>query len=268
MAGENGQLLGNYSKEAWYDQDMSNIKWNEVTWYSKLGAIILFILVVPVLTFYIGRQYEAVVELNKLVQISDANVVVGMQSGANVSASVKSPDLIVFIDQEAGYRISFPQTWKMVSQKPTELVFNLPTSTVPSTVAGISATTTTVEEIKVTASVRSGACIPTVDGVLTKRIESIGGVDFTHAYGSDAAMSHAYFEDEFYTERNNSCYILSYASVVVNPGVYGLDQTQSEAVSARNDKVLKTASAEFAAMVLSFSFVDTPAGQNEAETVR
>jgi len=34
------------------------IKWNKVTWYSKLGAIILFILVVPILTFYIGTQYE------------------------------------------------------------------------------------------------------------------------------------------------------------------------------------------------------------------
>lgn len=33
------------------------MKWNEVTWYSKLGAIILFIGVVPVLTFYIGMQY-------------------------------------------------------------------------------------------------------------------------------------------------------------------------------------------------------------------
>lgn len=38
-----------------------SIKFNEVTWYSKLGAIILFILVVPCLTFYIGRQYEATV---------------------------------------------------------------------------------------------------------------------------------------------------------------------------------------------------------------
>lgn len=34
------------------------IQWNTVTWYSKLGAIILFILVVPMLTFYIGIQYE------------------------------------------------------------------------------------------------------------------------------------------------------------------------------------------------------------------
>jgi hypothetical protein len=36
----------------------SGIKWDEVTWYSKLGATILFIGVVPTLCFYIGTQYE------------------------------------------------------------------------------------------------------------------------------------------------------------------------------------------------------------------
>lgn len=33
------------------------IEWNRVTWYSKLGAIILFFVVIPVLAFYIGEQY-------------------------------------------------------------------------------------------------------------------------------------------------------------------------------------------------------------------
>ena len=34
------------------------IEWNQVTWYSKLGAIILFISIVPALCFYIGIQYQ------------------------------------------------------------------------------------------------------------------------------------------------------------------------------------------------------------------
>jgi hypothetical protein len=37
------------------------IKWNKVTWYSRLLALILFLLVIPVLTFYIGTQYEKTV---------------------------------------------------------------------------------------------------------------------------------------------------------------------------------------------------------------
>lgn len=36
------------------------IKWNEVTWYSKFLAIIFFLGVLPVLAFCIGMQYEKV----------------------------------------------------------------------------------------------------------------------------------------------------------------------------------------------------------------
>jgi hypothetical protein len=38
----------------------SGIKWQEVTWYSRLGAIVLFIGVVPALAFYIGTQYALI----------------------------------------------------------------------------------------------------------------------------------------------------------------------------------------------------------------
>ncbi len=34
------------------------VKWNEVTWYSKLLAAILFIGAIPTLCFYIGMQYQ------------------------------------------------------------------------------------------------------------------------------------------------------------------------------------------------------------------
>ena len=37
---------------------MIQIKWREYTWYSKLAALIFFVLVLPGLTFYIGVQYE------------------------------------------------------------------------------------------------------------------------------------------------------------------------------------------------------------------
>lgn len=38
----------------------SGIRWNKVTGYSKLGAIILFVGVIPALSFYIGTQYRLV----------------------------------------------------------------------------------------------------------------------------------------------------------------------------------------------------------------
>ncbi len=38
------------------------IKWNEITWYSKLIAIIFFLGIFPTLTFYIGTQYKEVTQ--------------------------------------------------------------------------------------------------------------------------------------------------------------------------------------------------------------
>ena len=40
-----------------------NIEWNKVTWYSKLAAVIFFLGVLPVLTFYIGTQYGEVLTI-------------------------------------------------------------------------------------------------------------------------------------------------------------------------------------------------------------
>jgi hypothetical protein len=36
------------------------IQWNKVTWYSKLGAVIVFLFVIPFISFQIGRKYEQV----------------------------------------------------------------------------------------------------------------------------------------------------------------------------------------------------------------
>ncbi len=45
-----------------------HIEFNKVTWYSKLGALILFIIVIPLLTFYFGMKYQEIVVLNNSIQ--------------------------------------------------------------------------------------------------------------------------------------------------------------------------------------------------------
>lgn len=65
------------------------MKWNEVTWYSKLGAIILFIGVVPVLTFYIGMQYGSYQE-----QMDNIKVVVIDTPKTDTSSPEEDLDII------------------------------------------------------------------------------------------------------------------------------------------------------------------------------
>ena len=53
-----------------YNTYMS-IQWNHVTWYSKLGALILFIIVVPAITFIIGKEYQKTIDVLEQSELSD-----------------------------------------------------------------------------------------------------------------------------------------------------------------------------------------------------
>ena len=46
-----------------------NIKWNKVTWYSKLIAAVLFIVILPTWTFFLGAQFQEVEGLLKQNQV-------------------------------------------------------------------------------------------------------------------------------------------------------------------------------------------------------
>jgi len=52
------------------------MKWNEITWYSKLGAIVFFIGILPSLSFYMGIQYE--LTTNELAQNSSQSAISNM----------------------------------------------------------------------------------------------------------------------------------------------------------------------------------------------
>lgn len=39
------------------------MKWNEVTWYSRLLAIIIFIAVLPAMAFYVGTKYQETADI-------------------------------------------------------------------------------------------------------------------------------------------------------------------------------------------------------------
>ena len=44
------------------------IKFNEVTWYSKLAAVIFLLVIFPMLTFYIGIKYQETRDIPKVLE--------------------------------------------------------------------------------------------------------------------------------------------------------------------------------------------------------
>lgn len=82
------------------------IKFNEVTWYSKLAAIIFFLAVLPILCFYIGVQYEVAKEINIPVPLA-TNLPVN-----NTSQQSK------YINQEYGFSFTYPKDHIVVELSP------------------------------------------------------------------------------------------------------------------------------------------------------
>lgn len=64
------------------------IKFNEVTWYSKLAAILFFMGVLPLVTFYLGVQYGIVIEQKRALESAVAIVpaLPGVKTGTTTIA--------------------------------------------------------------------------------------------------------------------------------------------------------------------------------------
>ncbi len=88
------------------------IKFNEVTWYSKLLAVILFIALLPILTFYIGTEYQQAVDINNNIpSVSESssvktNVAVSGSTGSSMSTGV-------YTNATYGWSFHYPTNWKV-----------------------------------------------------------------------------------------------------------------------------------------------------------
>ncbi len=71
------------------------IEFNKVTWYSKWGALILFLIVLPVLTFYIGREYQKTVYV-----VENNSIYIAEETSEAVEASADPLNATYSIDDE------------------------------------------------------------------------------------------------------------------------------------------------------------------------
>ncbi len=97
-----------------------NIKWNEVTWYSKLLAAIFILGVFPALTFYIGVKYHEAIQVQSisLDAFVPTNNDVAVESGRDLNYSCPwsetytiSKEGELYRNTVRGFSITFSQGW-------------------------------------------------------------------------------------------------------------------------------------------------------------
>jgi hypothetical protein len=82
-----------------------NIKWNKVTWYSKLLAVILFIFVLPTWTFYLGSEYGQVKSIQNTSTIKYESV---------ATSTNKTSNWETYSDIQQRFSIKYPSNWHSV----------------------------------------------------------------------------------------------------------------------------------------------------------
>ena len=83
------------------------IEWNKVTWYSKWGAIIVFILVLPILTFYIGTKYRETQQI--LSDSENISVNNNPKPAHTINSSVVGWQ--TYTNQDYGFGFKYPNDW-------------------------------------------------------------------------------------------------------------------------------------------------------------
>lgn len=76
---------------------MENIEFNKVTWYSKLGAFIVLVVIVPALAFFIGMKYGL---LKAQYPSSDISLT------SSVASTTSTPQIISFNASDTGKMLS------------------------------------------------------------------------------------------------------------------------------------------------------------------
>ncbi len=97
---------------------MNNVEWNRVTWYSKLLAIVIFIGVIPTLTFYIGMKYQEAVDAN------DETNILTLISSTN-SPLVSNRPSLPLVNATTSASISSSTTYTVTSSTSNNLVLTL-----------------------------------------------------------------------------------------------------------------------------------------------
>ncbi len=89
---------------------MKKIVWNKVTWYSWWGAVLFFLLILPSLTFYIGRYYEGTLTL-----IAQAD-----STSSYLSSYLPQKRVKTHRNYAGGYEFKYPTEWTVTGYAPTD----------------------------------------------------------------------------------------------------------------------------------------------------
>jgi hypothetical protein len=190
------------------------IEFNKVTWYSKLAAVIIFLLVIPMITFHIGREYQKTISVLETASATDVPLSSVDMGGQPVSGYV------TYTNPVYKFSFSYPKSWIMTeSADKTQVTIDSNAYTGEVETHPIPAVKVTISAIKKQAFKPVGTKVGDIRYDQTRdalvdagqktasclQIEPFMGIDgsyHSYRYGGSTMSSPAYFDNAIITEKD------------------------------------------------------------------
>jgi hypothetical protein len=218
----------------------------------KAISIIIVLVILGIIVWYVG---------------SNKNQTPGGATPSPVETTVSAPvsettkvndKLSEFKNEELGFSVKYPSAWeKTIADNGVTLV--IPTG---------KADTNTVGKLESKIVVTTGKCsFPPVTTIKERSTLKSGDLTFNMISMSNSVQGRNYFDRMYSVQKDTICYTLSFSSITLNPASKGYKGSEATQMSNNNKALVDSADQAFIAMVKTFGYTETPAGQDETQVV-
>jgi hypothetical protein len=172
-----------------------------------------------------------------------------------VSETTKvSGSLSEYQNAELGFSVKYPSTWEK-EEINSGVTFIVPID---------SSQVSTVATLQGNIQVISGTCaFPPVTTVQDRSTVKVGTLSFNTISISNSVQGRDYFNHMYSLQNGKICYMFSFASIALAPSSKNLTGSNITQAENNNKAIVNATDGAFLALVKSFAYVTTPAGESE-----
>jgi uncharacterized protein (UPF0333 family) len=176
-----------------------------------------------------------------------------------VSTTTKVSDkLSEFKNEELGLSVKYPSAWEKTMNN-AGVAFTIPNS---------KSDTNTVGSLGAKIVVTGGKCaFPPVTTVKDRSTLKSGTLSFNMISMSNSVQGTNYFDRIYSLQKGSICYTFSFSSTTFSPASKGYKGSEATQMTNNNKALVESADQAFTTMVKSFTYVVSPAGQDETTVV-
>ena len=198
---------------------------------------------------------------------TDQSPTPGVQSPLSVASSSTEPiavsqttkvsgSSLLYENAELGFSVQYPSSWEKYETN-TGVQFVMPIDQTQ---------VSTVAKLESDIAVSGGKCaFPPVTTVQDRGTLSVGASTLDMISMSNTVQGRDYWNRMYSLQNGDTCYLFTFSYISLDPASKGLTGSNVTQAQNNNKAIESTSDAAFTAMVKSFAFVSTPAGESETQ---